>query len=262
MLLKSIWTMFGPKAPPQSSPNIPTEPTSDASDAPNDDNTIVDDEPPGSDLLSPPSKDDINPMNKYCWILDAGHGSLTVGKRSPIFPELGERLYEYKFNRSIVSLMSNMLFTAGIAHLVLVPETKVDNFLAGRVQRANNFSHELPKIFVSVHGNAAPAPPNRFCSNTIHGIETWHHSKSATGKKLAKVFQHFLVTETGWRDRGTKYRTSQEFYVLRHTTMPALLTENGFYNNHQEGLKMMDSEWQYKIAKAHVDAIKYIEANW
>lgn len=253
--------MFVPKPPPQSNPNTPTEPISDASDVPNDDNTIVDDEPPGVDLVAPPPKDDINPMNKYCWILDAGHGSLTVGKRSPIFPELDKRLYEYKFNRSIVSLISNMLSNESIAHFVLVPETKVDNFLAGRVQRANNFLHELPKIFVSVHGNAAPSPHNQFCANTIHGIETWHHSKSTNGKKLAKVFQNFLVKETGWRDRGTKYRTSQEFYVLRRTNMPAILTENGFYNNRHEGLKMMSPEWQYKIAKAHVDAIKYIETN-
>jgi N-acetylmuramoyl-L-alanine amidase len=41
--------------------------------------------------------------------------------------------------------------------------------------------------------------------------------------------------------------------------MPAVLTENGFYNNLREAKEMMDDSVRQKIADAHVSAILYIE---
>ncbi len=43
--------------------------------------------------------------------------------------------------------------------------------------------------------------------------------------------------------------------------MPAILTENGFYNNKTEVLFLMSEEGRQKIADAHVAAILEIEQN-
>ena len=43
--------------------------------------------------------------------------------------------------------------------------------------------------------------------------------------------------------------------------MPAVLTENGFYNNKAEALQLMREEVRQKIADAHVAAIVEIEEN-
>ena len=47
-------------------------------------------------------------------LLDNGHGYDTPGKRSPIWPD-GSQLFEWEFNRDIVSRIEILLKKAGIS---------------------------------------------------------------------------------------------------------------------------------------------------
>ena len=60
----------------------------------------------------------------------------------------------------------------------------------------------------------------------------------------------------GWRNRGVK---SANFYVLKYTKMPSVLTENGFMTNLKEAEVLMSDEGSYKLSLAHFDAIKEVE---
>lgn len=188
--------------------------------------------------------------NRYMWIIDNGHGESTPGKRSPEFKD-GSQLREYLFNRRVSAHLMELLDDARICYRNLVPELENDIPLSERVKRANEIETELPKILISIHGNA-------FGSDwtSPEGIETYHFTGSKTGKTLAQIFQDKLTMETGWKDRGVK---NSGFYILRHTSMPAILTENGFFTNKEECKKMMSDEWCQKIAKAHFNAIQEIE---
>jgi N-acetylmuramoyl-L-alanine amidase len=46
------------------------------------------------------------------------------------------------------------------------------------------------------------------------------------------------------------------FYVLRKTSMPAVLVEYGFFTNEKEAIKMMDPIYQEKLARLTVKGIK------
>jgi len=208
--------------------------------------------PPPPTRPTPPNID----SSRYLWCLDNGHGKLTAGKRSPKL-DTGERFYEYEFNRDIVKRIIPQLEAEGIAYYEVVPEIEVDNFLHGRVLRANNHPSQLKKIFVSVHSNAGPAPPGKW--TTVHGIETWFFHGSRTGKKLAAIFQQHLIQKTNWFNRGIKSQATKQFYVLRNTNMPAILTENGFFNNESQVYELMKPAVRQKIADAHVAAILEIE---
>ncbi|HSN49666.1 MAG TPA: N-acetylmuramoyl-L-alanine amidase, partial [Bacteroidales bacterium] len=72
----------------------------------------------------------------------------------------------------------------------------------------------------------------------------------------ARFFQQNLVNQLGWRDRGVK---EADFYVLKNTKMPAVLTENGFYSNPEECEKLLSAEYRDDIAKAHLQAMIEIE---
>jgi N-acetylmuramoyl-L-alanine amidase len=201
---------------------------------------------------------------RYLWCLDNGHGSLTAGKRSPVFDNgNGEtQFFEYEFNRDIVARIIKALKAQGVAYYNVVPEVEIDNFLQGRVDRANTKRSDLPKIFVSVHANAGPAASSRdWVADSIQGIETWFFHGSKRGQKLAAIFQRHLVEETGLKNRHLKSRPDRQFYVLRKTAMPAVLTENGFYNNREEVKLLMSDSMRQKIADAHVAAIMEIEKN-
>lgn len=195
------------------------------------------------------------PKQRFLWCLDNGHGKLTAGKRSPKLKD-GSRFLEYEFNRIIVKGIIKELKKNGIKYYNVVPEVNVDNFLKGRVLRANNVPSAIPKIFLSVHSNAGPGT-----WTSAKGLETWFFHGSRTGKKLATVFQQQLVNELGWTNRGLKSQATKQFFVLRRTNMPAVLTENGFYNNRKQVYQLLDKTIQQKVIKAHVAAILYFEKN-
>lgn len=190
---------------------------------------------------------------RFLWCLDNGHGKLTAGKRSPKLKD-GSRFFEYHFNRIIVKGIIKELKKHNVRYYNVVPEVGVDNFLKGRVLRANNVPSDIPKIFLSVHANAGPGT-----WTAAKGLETWYYHGSRTGRKLAAVFQQQLVNELGWTNRGIKSQATKQFYVLRRTNMPAVLTENGFYNNRKQVYQLLDKKIQQQIIKAHVDAILYFE---
>ncbi len=199
---------------------------------------------------------------RYLWCLDNGHGKQTAGKRSPIFDDGETQLLEYEFNRDIVARIIVKLEEIGVQFFNVVPEVDIDNFLKGRVERANSKKSDLPKIFVSVHSNAAPAESSStWAADNIKGIETWYYHQSKKGKKLAGVFQKHLIEKTGFQNRHVKSKPNKQFYVLRKTKMVSVLTENGFYNNKKEALELMKDEVRQQIADAHVAAILEIEAN-
>lgn len=200
------------------------------------------------------------PKGRYLWCLDNGHGKLTPGKRSPMFDDGRTQFLEYEFNRDIVARMKKQLDEKGVQYFITVPEVDIDDFLQGRVDRANARKSDLPKIFVSIHSNAAPArSANDWAPDSISGIETWYYHGSKTGQKLAGIFQKHLIEKTGFANRHLKSRPDGQFYVLRKTKMPSVLTENGFYNNKREAAELMKPEVRQKIADAHVAAILEIE---
>lgn len=251
---------------------IPTEPDHDFDEDIFDDtdtgstptDTVVD--PPVSEPVVDPGEletpEPPKPQSRYLWCLDNGHGQKTAGKRSPVFEDGATQLLEYEFNRDIIRRIMLELDKHGIAYYNVVPETDIDDFLQGRVDRANNFETELPKLFVSVHANAAPARSSKhWASDSIKGIETWHYHGSKRGQKMASIFQRHLIDKTKFSNRHLKSRPESQFFVLRKTKMTAVLTENGFYNNRQEALNLMKEEVRQQIADAHVAAILEIEEN-
>jgi len=182
-------------------------------------------------------------MSKYKYILDNGHGLNTVKKESKVWKD-GTQLKEYLFNRDIVKLLSFMLKDDNIDFEILVPELK-DISLSERVKRANNLGKNRESILISVHGN-------QFTDPKVFGIET-HYYKA--GKEIAEIFQDKLKVLS--KNRGIK---QSDFYIIKHTSMPAILTENGFYSNRDECREMLSKDFQYEIALQHYKAIKEIES--
>ncbi|MCK9421493.1 MAG: N-acetylmuramoyl-L-alanine amidase [Bacteroidales bacterium] len=189
-------------------------------------------------------------IGKFLWIIDNGHGKATPGKRSPLLDD-GRQLLEYEFNRDIVSRLMALMETDGLSSHNLVPEVEGDISLSVRVDRANKMQTPLQKLYLSIHANAAGDE-----WSNANGIETFCFRFASRSERLAKIFQSNLVTTVGWRDRGVK---EADFYVLKYTKMPAILTENGFYSNPDQCGKLLSPEWRDYIAQAHLQAIRETE---
>ena len=218
-------------------------------------------------------------MSRYTWLLDPGHGGFidgvyqTAGKRSPVFPD-GSRLYEGEFNRDVVNRIMQLATGYKPGRLCLLPETystlkldavnlvdtEADTPLRVRVNKANALHREKRNcIYLSVHSNAFG---NGKDFNGAAGTCTFHHYKSSTGEVLAESLQRWLSNLTPFRDRGVRANDSwANFYVLRKTNMPAVLSENGFMTNFDDAIKLLDPNVRQNIANAHYNMMLEIEEN-
>lgn len=245
----------------------PSVPDVEIEDLPSDDKEAEEkaEEKAKEEVNEPEPEQPTSPAHtpRFLWCLDNGHGKLTAGKRSPVFDDGTTQFLEYEFNRDVVLRIIEQLKEKGIQYFDVVPDVETqDNFLEGRVARANAKQSDIPKIFLSVHSNAAPAPSSRdWGPDSVSGIETWFFHGSKRGQKVASIFQRHLLEKTGWRNRHIKSRPNSQFYVLRKTSMTAVLTENGFYNNKAQALELMKDEVRQAIADAHVASIVEIEEN-
>ncbi len=173
-------------------------------------------------------------------LIDPGHGVDTQHKSCA-------DLDEYLFNRNVLKYLVYNLKEDDIPYHVLVEEEN-DIPLRIRSLRANRYAAENGScILLSIHGN------KEFKENkdgTASGIETWYYS--ASGKAKAQIFQDELISELGWRDRGIK---QGNFWILKHTTMPAVLVELGFYSHPDQRHDMLNPETQYRMGGALYKAI-------
>jgi len=203
-------------------------------------------------------------MSKYTWLLDPGHGGIiegayqTAGKRSPHFPD-GSVLYEGEFNRDVVGRIIKLCHDYNSDCINLV-DTQEDLPLRHRVSKANLFHKENKNsIYVSVHANAFG---NGRDFNQAKGVCTFHHYRSASGKRLALSLQRWLADLAPFRDRGVISNDAwANFYVLRKTHMPAVLSENGFMTNFDDASALMDPDTRQAVANAHFAMIQEIEEN-
>lgn len=181
---------------------------------------------------------------KIC--LDAGHsyGKNGLGKDpGAINTEL--RLKESVIAMDMVLLLGKMLEEK--EHTIYYTRLNGSNdiTLARRCRIASDVGVDL---FISIHLNSSD-------NKDAHGIETLRYdTKNIKTIRYADNVQKRLIEATGARDRGVKIRN--DLYVLKHTSMPALLIETGFISNNQEATDLNDPYYQKLICKAIVQGIE------
>jgi N-acetylmuramoyl-L-alanine amidase len=189
-------------------------------------------------------------MNKLI-ILDNGHGEKTPGKRSPVWPG-GSQLFEYEFNRDIVERIALQLREEDIDYHILVPELD-DISLPERCRRANERAkkHAGETVLISIHANA--------------GGGTGWECYTSKGNTKADAYATILFNEAKlfFPDRKMRADCSDgdpdkesQFYILKHTVCPAVLTENFFMDNPEDCRYVMSAEGRKRIAGMHVSAIR------
>lgn len=189
-------------------------------------------------------------------ILDNGHGSDTPGKCSP-----DKRLYEWSWNRDIVSRISAKLDELNIPNEILVTED-FDVPLNERVNRANKMSlmakkQGLEPILISIHINAS----GNGGWKSANGWSVWVSNNSSIKSREFAQILYAEAEKLGLKgNRSTpkeRYWTSN-FYILKNTNCPAVLTENMFQDNKDDVEFLLSEEGKNKITELHIEAIKKI----
>jgi len=212
---------------------------------------------------------EIKSNSKYLWILDNGHGGIidgvyqTAGKRSPIWSD-GTQLFEGEFNRAIVKRIAKYCDQNNIEYINLV-DTNEDVPLSTRVKMANEVYRESDKpcIYVSIHANGfSDESANGWEVYTSPGETKSDHIATVLYEEVEKEFPDSYNESIKLRKDTSDGDVDKEssFYVLIHTAMPAILSENFFMTNEKECKRYLLSEvGRDRIAKAHIEMINKIE---
>lgn len=198
-------------------------------------------------------------MKDIVVILDAGHGKDTPGKCAP-----DKSLYEWQWTREIVAMLCERLYgLENIQTVILVPEEH-DVPLKERVRRVNTIVHDAKIsgkecLLISIHINAAGHGTWKNAS----GWSVWvANNASDKSKQFARIAyeQAKLLDLCGNRVVPKENYCTNNFYILKNTPCPAVLTENLFQDNQEDVVFLKSDDGKEKIVKLHFNAIKkYIE---
>ena len=195
-------------------------------------------------------------------LIDAGHGINTPGKKSP-----DGRLKEYEWARDIAQRLEANLKSNGYDVQRVVPEVE-DISISTRCNRVNAICKQVgPKnvILVSIHNNAS----GNGSWGTAKGFSVFvSKNASSNSKKLAEIFTDESISRkmTGNRSiPSCKYWTwswtKSDIGILKNTSCPAELTENGFMDCKEECDYLLSEKGKQDFVDLHVAAIeKYIKS--
>ena len=179
--------------------------------------------------------------NKPVVVIDAGHGGQDPGTIG-----IGG-LTEKSIVLPISLDVADILRKQGI-EVRMTRDT--DNFISlkGRTDFANKIDADL---FVSIHANAI-----NLSRPDVNGLETYYYK---SGRRLAEVIHWSILNGVEIENRGIR---RARFFVLRHSTMPAVLVEVGFVTGVRDAPKLKSPSHRRQMAEAIArGVIQYIKQN-
>jgi N-acetylmuramoyl-L-alanine amidase len=160
-------------------------------------------------------------------VIDAGHGGYDRGG----IP--GQRVAEKEVTLDVAQRLQKALAANGY-RVVMTRDSDVFVPLGMRVAIANSYPNA---IFVSIHFNSAKR-------SGAGGIETYFYSRESL--PLASAIHYFVAGGAPSSNRNVRRRG---YYVLRKTSVPAVLVECGFLTNPTEAALAQTTSYRQKLAE-------------
>jgi N-acetylmuramoyl-L-alanine amidase len=160
-------------------------------------------------------------------VIDAGHGGYDRGG----IP--GQRVSEKEMTLDVAQRLKKVLTSNGY-HVVMTRDSDVFVPLGTRVAIANSYRNA---IFVSVHFNSAKR-------TGAGGIETYFYGRDSL--PLASAIHYYVAGGAPSANRNVRRRG---YYVLRKSSIPAVLVECGFLTNPTEAALAQTASYRQKLAE-------------
>ena len=165
-------------------------------------------------------------------VIDAGHGGHDNGGQ-------WGKVYEKHLALDTAVRLQNRLKRMGYQTVM----TRRSDYFVSLPQRVAIGNRHKNAIFVSIHFNYT-------WKQHVSGMETFYYSRE--GQRLAHFVQSGLVRHTRTVDRKAKFA---RYYVIRNSTLPAILVEGGFVSNEEERERIKSGAYREAIAQAVAEGI-------
>lgn len=167
--------------------------------------------------------------------VDAGHGGNDPGAQA-------NGLSEKDVTLKIAKKVQEYLGEYSNATVKMSRTTDKAVSLTARTNAANAWGADY---FLSIHINAGGGT----------GYEDYiYHTLSDTSQtaKLRNTIHQEVIKLNGLNNRGKK---KENLHVLRESSMPAMLSENGFIDTKADADKMKNAAWINDVARGHVNGL-------
>ena len=184
------------------------------------------------------------PVSNRVIVIDAGHGTPDEGAQN------SDGLTEAKINLNIALKLQNLLESSGATVILTrssdnaiydanadsIAEKKVSD-IKNRVKIGNSSSAD---IFVSIHLNKIP-------QEQYWGWQTFYREGDENSKNLATDIQNNLNKVIS-NDNNRVPLKIDNIYIMKNVEIPIALVECGFLSNKNEASKLVQDEYQDKLA--------------
>lgn len=165
-------------------------------------------------------------------VIDAGHGGSDCGA---IRNNINEKDITLDISKRVQKLLEKKGYEVAM--------TRTDDTYVSLQDRVDFSEIFNPDIFVSIHVNSSN-------SETPSGLETHYYKDNSL--TLAKYLHASMINNINSKDRGL---FKSKFYVINHTTAPAVLVEIGFISNPNERAQLVTESRKNSTAKAIAEGI-------
>lgn len=180
--------------------------------------------------------------DKKTIVIDVGHGGNDPGKVSADGTQEKEINLEIsRYLKDYLIAQDYTVFLTRETDCGLYEENASNKKTSDLRNRIRFFQEKNASIVVSIHQNSYP-------DSLQHGAQTFYFSTSQSGKELAEAIQDSLLDMDDTNTRTAK--SSDSYYLLKNTSIPAVIVECGFLSNPEETARLKDSNYQKKLAYA------------
>jgi len=173
------------------------------------------------------------PSIKKTILIDPGHGGSDCGA-------IRDNTNEKDINLDVANRVKDELINKGY-DVMMTRHNDIFVSLPDRVALAAKTNAD---VFVSIHVNSSVKPE-------ITGVETHYYRQESMS--LAQSVHSSLASAVQSPNRGL---FKSKFYVINHTTMPAILVEIGFLSNDAERLQLISEKRKQATAKAIAEGVQ------
>jgi len=191
-------------------------------------------------------------------VIDAGHGGEDPGSVSDY-----SSVKEKDINLNIAIKLKELLEQSGYAIIMTRTEDKLDyQTESSRIIRKRQ--EDLSRRKQIMDGKNVDAVVsihlNKFPQTKYSGAQTFYSPKCKDSKKLADCIQHSLREILQPENNRVALAKKEPLVILKNVKNPTVIVECGFLSNVEEEKKLIDTQYQDKIALTIKDGIiKYFQ---
>lgn len=189
-----------------------------------------------------------NCEESYCVVIDPGHGGRDPGKVGV------NDVLEKDVNLEIALLVKSELEKQGVK-VLLTRETDCDLAKAGATnmktsdmnQRIDIVNNANADCLISIHQNS-------YTDSSVRGAQVFYHGSSEKSKKLAEQIQNNIKNYVD-ENNNRLCKEANDLFLLKKSICPSVILECGFLSCPAETKKLVDEQYQQKMAETIADAV-------